>query len=128
MTTGTIEMDAHQEHEERVVELAPEGELTIYQAQEIRQHFLGAVGTPGGAIECDLSGVSELDTAGFQLLVQLKRQCTAAGRELRLKRHSDAVLEVLSLYCAEQYFGDPLVLQGTDSTPAGTGHEKDAPQ
>ena len=118
-------MDSQQQPADQVVELTPEGELTIYQAQDIRQQFLAALRTPGGAIECDLSRVTELDTAGFQLLVQLKRECTAGGRELYLKRHSDAVLEVFSLYCAESYFGDPLVLHGSARTPSAAADHKD---
>lgn len=112
----------------KAVEIAPEGELTIYQAHELRELFSAALKAPGAAVECDLSGVSEMDTVGFQLLVQLKRECVAEGRDLHLKRHSEAVLEVLSLYCAEQYFGDPLLLsKNTGTSEAGSQKRTSAP-
>jgi len=95
--------------------LALEGEVSIHQAQEIKERLRGAL-DQFAIIELDLSGVTELDTAGFQLLAQMKRDCNAAGKELRLTRHPPAVLEVFSLYGAEQHFGDPLLLAAGDGT------------
>jgi len=95
--------------------LVLEGEVSIYQAQEIRERLQNAL-DQFAVIELDLSGVTELDTAGFQLLAQMKRDCNKAGKELRLTRHPPAVLEVFSLYGAEQHFGDPLLLSADDGT------------
>ena len=61
-------------------------------------------------LELDLGEVSEMDTAGFQLLYLLKREAKAENKKLRLVNHSQATLDVLGLLNMEAYFGDPLVL------------------
>lgn len=82
-----------------------DGELTVVRANELKPLVLGAQ-----LREIDLSGVSCLDTAGLQLLVLAKREALAAGRDLRLVRHSQAVLEVFDLLNMAAYFGDHLVM------------------
>jgi len=86
-----------------------EGDMSIYSAMEMRGELQKLL-DKCDSMEFDLSGVSELDTSGFQLLLQIKKQCNAAGKEVLLSSHSPAVLEVLELYGVEEYFGDPLVL------------------
>ena len=86
-----------------------EGEMTIYSAAEMRDELQKLL-EKCNSLEFDLSGVSELDTSGFQLLLQVKKQSNAAGKEVLMSSHSPAVLEVLELYGMEEYFGDPLVL------------------
>ena len=56
-----------------------EGELTIFRAMELKPVML-ADPLPE---EIDLSGVTELDTAGVQLLMLAKRTALAQQRELR---------------------------------------------
>jgi anti-anti-sigma factor len=88
-----------------------EGELSIYRAQELRDEFLSHPQLePGGEIELDLSAVSELDGAGLQLLVAMKKEAQKRQCGLRLSGHSPAVLEALDLCDLGGYFGDPLVL------------------
>jgi len=86
-----------------------EGDMTIYSACEMRDELQKLL-DKCNSMEFDLSGVSELDTSGFQLLLQVKKQSNAAGKEVLMSSHSPAVLEVLELYGVEEYFGDPLVL------------------
>lgn len=86
-----------------------EGEFTIYRAAELKPVLLEAV-TRDGVVELDLSRVTEFDTAGLQLLMLAKRAAGAAGRELRLVRHSPVVVDVLQLLDLAAYFGDPLVV------------------
>ena len=86
-----------------------EGDMSIYSAVEMRNELQKLL-DKCDSMEFDLSGVSELDTSGFQLLLQMKKQSNAAGKEVLLSSHSPAVLEVLELYGMEDYFGDPLVL------------------
>ena len=86
-----------------------EGEMSIYSAAEMRNELKKLL-DKCDSMEFDLSGVSELDTSGFQLLLQMKKQSNAVGKEVLLSSHSPAVLEVLELYGMEDYFGDPLVL------------------
>jgi ABC-type transporter Mla MlaB component len=84
--------------------LRVEGELTVQVAAEYKAVLLAALGesvgglpASGDEVAVDLSGVSELDTAGLQLLLMLKREADLLGKSLRLNDPSQAVLEVLGL-------------------------------
>lgn len=85
------------------------GDLTINGASELKDQFLQPIE------EIDLSAVTAIDTAGLQLLILAKREAVAAGRELRLTRHSRAILEVFDLFSMAAYFGDHLVMDSNDS-------------
>jgi anti-anti-sigma factor len=91
------------------VHIKPEGEMTIYHAADLKAQMLPAIRS-AAEVEIDLSGVSEMDTAGFQLLVMVKRELAERGQSLRLIGHSPATLEVLDWYQMAGYFGDPVVL------------------
>jgi len=90
--------------------LHPQGELTIFHAAELKAEWLQALEAAGGALEMDLAGVTELDTAGLQLLMLLKREAAAKGGTLLLHGHSPAVLEVFELLNVAAFFGDPLIM------------------
>ena len=94
------------------VSLAIEGELTIYRAQEIQQQLVGALSAQPPALDIDLSAVTELDSAGVQLLMAAKRAADAAGFSLSLLAHSEAVVEVFGLFNLAAFFDDPLVVPG----------------
>ncbi len=85
------------------------GEMTIYHAAEMKGELLSCLGH-GTEVEIDLSEVSEMDTAGFQLLLLAKREAAKVGKPLRLVAHSTATLEVLDLYNMASYFGDPVIM------------------
>lgn len=90
-----------------------EGELTIPRAAELKPVLLDA----NAPTEFDLSRVTSIDSAGLQLLILAKREALAAGRELRLVRHSQAVLDVFDLLNMAAYFGDHLVIDPNDPAP-----------
>ena len=93
--------------------VAIDGTLTIYDAVTSKPALLDALG--GAAeLEIDLSGVTEMDTAGVQLLVLVKREALKAGKALRLAAHSQASLDVLDRYNLGGYFGDPIVISSSD--------------
>lgn len=94
------------------VPLRLEGPLTIYRAEELKALLLG----DAPPMELDLSGVTELDTSGLQLLMLAKREATAAQRELHLLHHSKAVLDVFEILNMAAYFGDHLVMDSTTAT------------
>lgn len=96
--------------------LRMEGEMTIYRADELRQVLMGAI-QPEVRLEIDLSGVTELDTCGLQLLMLAKREAARQGGEVQLVRHSPPVLDVFELLNVAAFFGDHLVL------PARTGRD-----
>ena len=86
-----------------------QGNMTIYEAAADKPALLGAL---AGAteMEIDLSSVVEMDTAGLQLLILVKRESLRAGKPMRLTGHSEASLDVLDRYDLAGYFGGPVVV------------------
>lgn len=114
MMTTTIEQDAQQSV------LYIEGELSIYRAEELKHTLLAAL-EQSAALEVNLAGVTEFDTAGVQLLMLAKETARARHGELRLVAHSPAVVEVFELINLGAYFGDPLVIAPHHSYAAERG-------
>jgi anti-anti-sigma factor len=77
-------------------QLAIDGELTIYRAAELKDVLLAPL-MRHEALELDLSGVTEIDTAGVQLLLLARRTARAQGRSFGLLNNSPAVTDVLTL-------------------------------
>jgi len=88
--------------------LKVEGELTIYHVAEAKLRFREELAGP--ALEVDLAGVEELDTAGVQLLLWLKREGRSRGRAVPFANHSPAVLDVFDQLNLAAAFGDTLLL------------------
>jgi anti-anti-sigma factor len=86
-----------------VSRLQLEGECTIYRAAELKPLLLQAV-QPGHVLEVDASGVTEIDSAGLQLLLLAGREARAQGGELRLCAASASVTEVLALLDLQGHF------------------------
>ena len=91
------------------VRFAIEGELTIYRAADVKTELLDAL-RQAALLEVDLSGVTELDTAGLQVLMLAKQVAAADGRQLRLVGHSPAVLDVFEMLDLGGYFGDAVLI------------------
>ncbi|MEY2633188.1 MAG: hypothetical protein RIR00_1842 [Pseudomonadota bacterium] len=89
--------------------LALTDDLTIYHALELKPFLLAAL-AEADELELDLSGVAAMDTAGLQLLILLKAEAQAAGKALRISRHSPAVSEVIDFCNLGAKFGDPLII------------------
>jgi anti-anti-sigma factor len=87
-------------------------EVTIYQAGELRAALAGVVADHED-LEIDLGAVTEIDTAGVQLLLHLKREAAACGHACRYVQHSEAVIEVFDALNMAGLFGDPMVLAGS---------------
>lgn len=88
------------------------GEFTIFTAANLKQDILEAIGrseTP--EIDIDLSDVSEIDSAGLQLMVMAKREAMARGKNVRFIRHSDPVLDLIDLCDLSGFFGDPVLIR-----------------
>lgn len=88
-----------------VTRIALDGELTIYRAAELKVTVLEAL-RAARALEIDLSGVTELDTAGLQVLMLARQSAAADQRALRLVRHSPAVAEIFEMLDLAAFFGD----------------------
>jgi anti-sigma B factor antagonist len=79
--------------DDSICRVAIDGEVTIYSVAEVKAGLAALLPAPG-TLEIDLSGVTEMDTAGLQLLLMAKR---LDGPNVRFVNHSDAVLAQLGL-------------------------------
>ena len=81
------------------------GELSIYRAAELCQALQAwlpqALACGDDAVYLDLAEVSDIDTAGLQLLLALQRSAEDAGARLALQSASPTVMEVLRLTALE---------------------------
>ncbi len=95
--------------------LAVRGEFTIFTAAALKQTILDTIaGEPSSDIDIDLSEVTEIDSAGLQLMVMAKREAQAAGKNIRFVRHSDPVLDLIDLCDLSGFFGDPVLIRPTN--------------
>jgi anti-anti-sigma factor len=97
------------EHEQPPLLVKPEGEMTIYQAVPLKETLLAAL-READSVDLDLSGVSEIDSAGLQLLLLAKRESLRSGKTLRVVSHSAATLDVIDTCNLAAYFGDPVLI------------------
>ena len=108
-----IELSTH----ESAPALRLEGELTIYSVTEARDQLCAAL-DQHPALQLNLAGVEELDTAGVQLLVWLKQEAKRRAKTLVLFAHSPAVVEVFDLLQVASLFGDAMLLPPSSRTHA----------
>jgi anti-sigma B factor antagonist len=92
-----------------ICRLAIDGEMTIYTALETKAQLLQHL-DKRKELEVDLSQVTDIDSAGLQLLILLKRETMARDTVLRLTAHSASVTEVIDTLNLAAYFGDPILL------------------
>jgi anti-sigma B factor antagonist len=77
--------------------LRVEGEMTIYSAAAIAERVVAAIETASGAVSLDLSQVTDIDTAGLQILLMARKAARAQGGELALVDPSSRVQALLHL-------------------------------
>jgi anti-sigma B factor antagonist len=77
-----------------------EGECTVYVVKELMSELMKEI-EQAPQIQLNLSSVSDIDTAGFQLLIYLRREAERRGGRLTVSSMSGAVRSVLSLYREE---------------------------
>jgi anti-anti-sigma factor len=73
------------------------GEITIYHAKALTDQLNASVRRKRAMRRVDLSQVTELDTAGVQILLALREWARGHQRELTFNDPSAAVQEVLQL-------------------------------
>ncbi|MBR0566951.1 STAS domain-containing protein [Azoarcus sp. L1K30] len=84
-------------------------DMTIYNASAQKQQLLDALAVHD-EFEIDLSAVAEIDTAGIQLLILVKREAGRLGKRAVLVAHSSAVREVVDFFNLAASFGDPMLI------------------
>ncbi|BDC83624.1 STAS domain-containing protein [Aeromonas hydrophila] len=106
-------MPLHIETGEEKTVVAIAGEMTIYTAAELKQALTPLLYRQQ-ELELDLSQVSEMDSAGLQLLLAAKKMALLGGYPLHLVMHSHAVLDALELCQLATFFGDPTLIPHPD--------------
>ncbi len=89
-------------------------DLTIYHAVEQKKTLLAGLAAAGD-LKLDLAQVSEIDTAGLQLLILLKKEARAAGKRVSIVAHSKAVRSAIEFCNLAAELGDPLVDPAADA-------------
>lgn len=89
-------------------------DMTIYNAAAQKQQLVDALAA-NQELELDLSGVGEIDTAGFQLLILVKREAGRLGKNARIVAHSQAVREVVDFFNMAAEFGDPMLIPASEN-------------
>lgn len=82
--------------------------LDISAVGEGLDHLLQVVES-GTSMEFNLSSVSEIDTAGIQLLLLVRREAQNSGKECRFTQPSAAVREAFELVRRTDFFDEPLL-------------------
>jgi anti-sigma B factor antagonist len=73
------------------------GEMTVYTAAALQTKVLEGIAKHSAVKLLDLSEVSDIDTAGLQILLAARRFAVTQGRPLQIVAVSPAVSEVLGL-------------------------------
>jgi two-component system chemotaxis sensor kinase CheA len=98
--------------------LSVKEDMTIYRAPAQKQQFLSALAQTA-SLELDLHAITEMDAAGLQLLLLLKREALQQGKNLSLINHGPRVLQVIDFCNLGGTFGDPMVITSRSSPEAG---------
>lgn len=102
-------MNLHQEIRDGRCRLDIDGGMTIYEAADFKPALLKWLDACD-ELEVSLAGVTEMDSAGLQLICLLKRESLDKGKKLSFVEHSCVVLDVLDLFNMASFFGDPLLI------------------
>lgn len=79
------------------------GELNIYEAVEAKNRLMYML--PGcNALDMDLSQVSELDTAGIQVLILARQEAGKSGKAFALVTPSQPVQDLIETYNLAEFF------------------------
>lgn len=74
-----------------------DGEMTIYTAAALKQTLVSKLES-NSELTIDLSQISEIDSAGLQLLLLAQREAAKASKAVHFSQPNAAVSDVLSLY------------------------------
>jgi anti-anti-sigma factor len=86
------------------IRIAIAGELSIFTAAGVQERLLQAFAN-GAAVDVDLAEVSEIDSAGIQVMLAAKRSAAAQSLPLRFTGHSPAVVDILQLCQLSELLG-----------------------
>ena len=81
----------------RVCRLTIQGQATIYNAVELKDRLIAEL-HQRQELELDLSQIREIDTAGLQVLLLLRREAERLSKKFSTVRPSPSVQNLLGLY------------------------------
>lgn len=110
-------MSIKEQYKDGVLHLNLSDEMTIYTAAELKQKLFSAW-DKAQELEIDLSEVTEIDSAGVQILMQLKHEGDECNKPIRYINHSQPVIAVLELLNLTSKFADPVVLSADMGAPS----------
>lgn len=84
-------------------------DMTIYHALEQKNLLLDALSSCE-LLELDLLQVNEMDTAGVQLLIMLKKEAQRTRKQVAIVAHSKSVHAVIDFCNLAAELGDPLLI------------------
>ncbi|MGA7802577.1 MAG: STAS domain-containing protein [Gammaproteobacteria bacterium] len=90
------------------------GELCVFHAADLKAQLLDILHASNECV-IDLREVSEVDTAGLQLLLMAKREAAGIGCPLSFVNHSEPVLDAINLTNLAWDLGDPMVIPASQS-------------
>ncbi|HEY9051591.1 MAG TPA: STAS domain-containing protein [Gammaproteobacteria bacterium] len=96
-----------------------EGDMTIYTISELKDRLMPLI-EAWKELDINLANVTEIDSAGVQLLMLAKKERAAQNLALTLSEHSNTVLDVFELMDLVAYFNDPVVLSGDKGEKNGS--------
>ena len=97
------------EHQGTSTRVTLGGELTIYNVAQIKA-ALSELMREAKEAEVDLSGIGDIDSAGLQLMLIVKRHADCA---VRFVNHSPEVLRLIDLANLGGALGDPLFISAS---------------
>lgn len=93
-----------------------EGEVTIYRAAELLVTIRNVVREARSCV-LDLEAVTEIDSAGLQLLLAAKRSAREMGRQIEFVGHSLPVLDAAEVLGLMDELGAPVAASTLAVTP-----------
>lgn len=90
-------MEIQEEMNGTVCQLRIAGEMTIYTALELKPRLLGSL-AQCKKLELQASDVTEVDTAGLQLLLLAKREAMSTGKQMEVLAPSQAMQEAMQQF------------------------------
>jgi anti-sigma B factor antagonist len=97
------------EDNENLMSISILNEMNIYNATELKKLLDKRIDDKRD-MEINLDGVSEIDSAGIQLLMLIKQERSNNNLHLSLVQHSNAVLDAFEFLGLVSYFNDPVLL------------------
>lgn len=89
--------------EDSILHLTPTGELTIYQVEEMTKQVI-LLFDNAKELVINMTQTDKIDTAGFQLLVSLKKSCETTQKRFELVGISDSAQNFMTLFGYEWDF------------------------